>query len=171
MILLSSRGEDNWVFKGCFAQGPMLRKQGIRNRIRGSGSDACAGGTDLLAPVGGRGSAPEAHGRVSHGRPRPCCETAPVLKSDVFSGAHVMARPQKHWLEGLHCLQVASDPQTEDRLHKVRGPSASDFHPVSPAPVRGQDGGSADSLSVRLTRPRAALLSGSRQHVGSCSGH
>lgn len=31
-----------------------------------------------------------------------------------FSGAHSVARPQEHWLEGLHCLQMASDPQTQE---------------------------------------------------------
>lgn len=31
-----------------------------------------------------------------------------------FSGAHSVARPQEHWLERLHCLQMASDPQTQE---------------------------------------------------------
>lgn len=34
-------------------------------------------------------------------------------------GADPVAWPQKHWLEGLHSLQVASHPQTKDRVYKV----------------------------------------------------
>lgn len=34
-------------------------------------------------------------------------------------GAHSVAWPQKHWMEGLHSLQVASHPQTQDRFYQV----------------------------------------------------
>lgn len=37
-----------------------------------------------------------------------------------YIGAHSVAWPQEHWLEGLHSLQVASYPQTKDWFHKVR---------------------------------------------------
>lgn len=36
-----------------------------------------------------------------------------------FAGAYPLARPQEHWLEGLHCLQMAPDPQTQNRTHQV----------------------------------------------------
>lgn len=32
----------------------------------------------------------------------------------ISSGADSVARPQEHWLEGLHSLQMASDPQTQN---------------------------------------------------------
>lgn len=32
----------------------------------------------------------------------------------ISSGAYSVARPQEHWLEGLHSLQMASDPQTQN---------------------------------------------------------
>lgn len=41
----------------------------------------------------------------------------------IFIGAYFMARPQKHRLEGLHSLQVASHPQTKDWFYKVSNSS------------------------------------------------
>lgn len=41
-------------------------------------------------------------------------------------GAYPVARPEEHWVEGLHGLQVASHPQTQNRLYKVR---LSHFYP------------------------------------------
>lgn len=44
---------------------------------------------------------------------RPCW-TVYLIHSSLFPGPHSVARPQEHWLEGLHCLQMAPDPQTQD---------------------------------------------------------
>lgn len=49
-----------------------------------------------------------------------------ILNVDLFNvwrvdaGADLVARPEEHWLEGLHSLQVASHPQTQNWLYKVR---------------------------------------------------
>lgn len=44
-----------------------------------------------------------------------------VLSVVLFpTGAYSVAWSQKHWLEGLYSLQVASHPQTEDWFYKVR---------------------------------------------------
>lgn len=56
---------------------------------------------DILVPTSARGSA------------------RTVLTRGVPSGSDLVARPQKYWLERLHRLQVAPDPQAEDGLHKV----------------------------------------------------
>lgn len=43
-------------------------------------------------------------------------------------GAYSVARPEKHWLEGLHSLQVAPHPQTKDWFYKVRSDKLNSPH-------------------------------------------
>lgn len=41
-----------------------------------------------------------------------------------ISGAHSVARPQEHWLEGLYRLQMAPDPQTQEWAYSVSSKEA-----------------------------------------------
>lgn len=53
----------------------------------------------------------------------------PRLTLALPPGAHPVARPQEHWLERLHRLQVALDPPAEDGLHEVRVLGGTDAPP------------------------------------------
>lgn len=71
-------------------------------------------GTQATPP--GRWAAPEAYQQLSVCF-KSCKKSVTHQRFDL--GAHSVAWPQKHRMEGLHSLQVASHPQTQDRFYKV----------------------------------------------------